>query len=140
MSRRDVLDYLGVSLIAGAGVLSKGCFMGEPNAAGGVGDGSTTYLTVRIPAQGDLSVSLADGAQCRLFVNALTYHQDAYDYLISHEVEAEQACLGTLSQYNYDTFSTTAGILDAEAGIRDSLSALSSDIAQATLSILELAP
>ncbi len=73
-----------------------------------------------------------------MFVNALTYHQNTYDYLISHEVEAEQACLDALSQYDYDTLNTATGILDAEAGIRDALRSLTPYIAQATLSILEL--
>lgn len=140
LSRRDVLGYLGVSVVvAGAGALFQGCGGLLPDAAGGIGDGSTTYLTMRVPIQGDLSVELADAAQCRFFVNALTYHQDTYDNFAGHQAEAEQACIDTLGQFTRDSLSTAVGILEAEVAILDDLNALSPGIAHATLTILELA-
>ena len=44
-----------------------------------------------------------------------------------------------LGQFTHDSLSTVAGILEAEVAILDDLNALSPGIAQATLTILELA-
>jgi len=140
LSRREALGVLGVSFVAGAGVMSKGCLAGMQDAPGAASDASTTYLTFRVPVQGDLAVDLADAAPCRFSVNALTYYQDTYDYLTSHEAEAEQACVDAVGPYTYDTLGTVAGVLQAEDDIRDGLSAVFPGVELATLSILDLLP
>ncbi len=136
LSRRDVLGYLGVSCVVGAGALVQGCVGGLQNTPGISGDAATTYLTMRFPLQGDLSVELADATQCRFFVNALTYNQDTYDYFATHEAEAEQACIDTLGQFSHDDLSTAAGMVQAEAAIVDDLNAIFPGINQSALSIL----
>jgi hypothetical protein len=140
LSRRDMMSTLGRAVIVGAGALSVGCVLNDRRITGAAGDASPLYWTIRLPLQETYSVTLADSAQCRFFMSILTYSEDTYNYFINHEVEVEQACVDALRPYSYDSLNSAVGVQDAESDVRDALNALSAEIAQATLSILELLP
>lgn len=140
LSRRRALRYLGASLLAGASTLTQGCSTFDRSTPGAASDASTSYLTLRIPQQGELSAELADAAQCRFHVFAIFYDQILHDQLQAQAPEAEQACIDAVSQYTYSDLETTGGVLTAEADVTEALYALNHGVTEAILTVAELMP
>jgi hypothetical protein len=86
------------------------------------------YFFVRIPAEGDLYVYLADGGYLTGYVEVSTYSQASYLALIDHLDQAAERCRAALVDFTYDQMNTAAGVDMAEADLQDALDALCQEL------------
>ena len=122
-SRRDVLTFVGASLVTG--VLSS-CY----GTSGGV-PSLPEYRTFRLPGSGELETTLASGETCRFYVNGVytgDWHLD-YDF-------EEMRCIAVMGEQSASALATTAGFQAAEQAIFDALSPLLNELDELVLTVL----
>lgn len=86
------------------------------------------YYFVRIPAEGDLYVYLADGGYLTGYVEVSTYSEVSYLALIDHLDQAAERCRAALVDFTYDQMNTAAGVDMAEADLQETLDALCQEL------------
>jgi hypothetical protein len=122
-SRRDVLTFVGASLVTG--VLSS-CL----TTLGGV-PASPEYRTFRLPGSGELETTLASGEACRFYVNGVYYGDWHLDYIFE-----EDRCIAVMGEQTASDLATTAGFQAAEQAIFDALSPLMNELDELVLTVL----
>ena len=139
-TRRRFLGVAGATLAAGGLAACTRSLSGEDGDAGVTPDARPNgpdatiatpgeapypdYYFVRIPAEGDLYVYLADGGYLTGYVEASTYSQASYLALLDHLDTAAERCRAALVDFTYDQLNTAAGVDMAEADLVDALDAL----------------
>lgn len=120
-SRRDVLTFLGASVVTG---FFMACAGGKP--------GSSSYHSFRLPASGELETTLASGELCRFYVNGTHYG----DYREDFSAE-EQTARDSLAAHTADQLATSDGRQDARRELHLVLGQQIDGLDQLTLTIVE---
>jgi hypothetical protein len=120
-TRRDVLTFVGASLVTGA---LSACLQGKlPNP---------NYRTSRLPETGELEISLASGETCRFYVNAVYYGE-----LVEDLTPALLACIDVLRDFTASELATSDGRSDVHHALAAALGPLFPNFSLATLTIIE---
>ncbi len=121
-SRRDVLTFVGASLVTGVLSTSLTSCGGGP---------APQYVTFRLPGSGELETTLVSGESCRFYVNGVYF-----GYWRSDFTAEEVLCLDVLREQTASSLATTAGFQAAEQTVFEALSPLLEELDEIVLTVL----